>query len=634
MREKHLLLILDNCEHVVEASAKVAGQLLRNAPGLQILATSRVHLNLPGEVIYPVPPLALPDPGRSLPALALVQYEAIRLFIERATSLQPPFCITNENASAVVQICTHLDGIPLAIELAAARTRLLSPDQISARLGDRFNLLTGGSRTALPRQQTLRAAMDWSYDLLSEAERTLFNRLAVFAGSFSLESAEVICSNENVIEMQYRAIQPSQVLDLLGALVDHSLVMVQERNAQARYILLETVRQYALEKLQATSEGQILQERHLAYYLKLAQQGELGVRIFQPAWMERFETDFDNLRAAMEYAIAYQPESAILFEYPLDWFCGNTSRSRESYGWAMRILALTETWPPGKMRTMALWHAGNGISVAMRDHQQGQVLMEAGLEMARELGDKNLEKNILRDLAAFSSREDDFVKMRDFAEKLLAVSQELGDKVSITAAQYQLGVAVRGMGDLMTGRLFLEQSLEMARQENFPSVIGNALRSLARVAILEGDNAKAEELLIECVQFRRQIGEKEQLALTLIELGQVLLKEGDSVQTSKLFEESLVISKELKMEDSQVHCLAGFAGAAGNAGRAELAARLFGASEAAAERIDLKMDDFDHAAYDPIIAAVREKLGEAVFNAAWSEGRKLTLEQAIEFAHL
>ncbi len=305
VRDKHVLLILDNCEHVLEACAQLANLLLRSAPELKILATSRVHLNLAGETTYPVPPLALPEPGRAVTVHALAQYEAVRLFIERAIAVQPSFSVTNENAPAVAQICTRLDGVPLAIELAAARIRHLSPDQISSRLDDRFNLLTGGSRAALPRQQTLRAALDWSYDLLSMAERTLFNRLAVFAGSFSLEAVEAICIDEVGSTPSPCVIFATQVLDLLSALVDHSLVSLQERNAENRYILLETVRQYALEKLQTSGELPSLQDRHLAYYLKIAQEGETHVYRGRSTWMKRFETEYDNFRAAMDKATCH-----------------------------------------------------------------------------------------------------------------------------------------------------------------------------------------------------------------------------------------------------------------------------------------------------------------------------------------
>jgi predicted ATPase/DNA-binding SARP family transcriptional activator len=266
-RAKELLLVLDNCEHLIEACARLTETLLSACPQLRILMTSREALNIAGETTYRVPSLSLPDPQRLSPLPALTQYEAVRLFIERAVAVQPAFSVTNANAPAVAQICQHLDGIPLAIELAAARIRALSPDQIAARLDDRFNLLTGGSRTALPRHQTLRAAMDWSYDLLSESERVLLQRLSVFAGGWTLEAAEAVCAEEN-----------ASLLDVLTSLIDKSLVVVEEKDVEMRYRLLEMIRQYTHEKLHESGESQAVRDRHLEYFLSLAEEGEPYVK--------------------------------------------------------------------------------------------------------------------------------------------------------------------------------------------------------------------------------------------------------------------------------------------------------------------------------------------------------------------
>ena len=631
VHEKHLLLILDNCEHVVEACAQLADLLLRNAPGLRILATSRVHLNLAGEVTYPVQPLSLPDPSRSVPALALAQYEAVRLFIERATAVHPSFCVTNANAPAVAQICTHLDGIPLAIELAAARIRHLSPEQISSRLVDRFNLLTGGSRAALPRQQTLRAALDWSYDLLSMAERTLFNRLAVFAGSFSLEAVEAICINEAGRAPSPSVIFITQVLDLLSALVDHSLVSLQERNSENRYILLETVRQYALEKLQACGELPTLQERHLAYYLKIAQEGYIHVYRGRPTWINRFETEYDNFRAAMEKAIATDLESAVLFLKSLDMFFPLTRRVKEAYDWSMRILPKTDTWPTGKMRAMALWAAGS-FSYTLGESQQGQILLEASLAMAREIDDKNLIETLFYELAILKGMQGDWSEMHNYAEQLLAISQELGNKARIQDALYQLGESLSQIGDRQAGRMYLEQALEMARREDFPNGIAFALESLAQIAFQEGDNCIAKGYYMECAQIRKEMGHRSGQAWTLYRLGQIVLQEGDAAEAKPLFDEMLSIYVELKSVERQGLFPLGMAGVAAQTGHDGRAAKLFGAAEASAERTKNEMDPLSHQVFDLMVANLRERLGEADFKRLWDEGRKLTLEQAIQLA--
>ena len=631
LREKHLLLILDNCEHVAGASARLAAKLLGAAPQLKILATSRVSLNLAGETLYPVPPLSLPDSRHVTPPLAMTQYEAVRLFIERGRAVQPAFGVTNANAPAVAQICQHLDGIPLAIELAAARIRLLSPDEIAARLGDRFNLLTGGSRTALPRHQTLRATMDWSYDLLTGAERTLFNRLAVFAGSFSLESVEAVCADASDGGALMHAIRPSQALDLLGALVDHSLVIVEERKAETRYGLLETVRQYALERGQAVGEWPSLQDRHLAHYLVVAEQGAPHIFAGHPVWTDRFEAEYDNFRVAMAVALARNPQSAILLGRSLHQFVYFGPRVFESYDWAMRILDLTKAWPPSRMRATALWLAGDH-ALAVGDLQRGQELLEASLDMANELGDKHQMALSLHDLAGAHMFLGNWEQMKHYADQLTTISLELGDTYFITAALWLSGYSAQASGDGETARVHLERCLAMARQEDLPNSSAHALLSLAVLEDSEGNLDRAIGLGMECVQIWRQMKYQRGLVSALLTVGRLSLQEGDALQAKALFEEALAISKELKMFPEQAACLGGLAGLAGLAGKDERAVRLFGAFEAVLEQREQTMIDLSHRAYDQIIAVVRERLSPVDFSAAWVAGRKMTLEEALEYA--
>ncbi len=309
LRAKRAFLVLDNCEHLIQACAQLAETLLQNCPDLRILATSREALEIAGETLYLVPPLTLPD--RAHVALeSLSDYEAVQLFVERARSTLAGFMLTQDNAPAIAQICHHLDGIPLAIELAAARVKLLSVDEIAARLGDRFQLLTSGARTALLRHQTLRALIDWSYDLLSEPERVLLRRLSVFAGGWTLEAAESVCidvgqdavlSGEAVSKDD---ILPSDVLDLLTSLVNKSLIIVKrEQGKETRYHMLETIRQYALEKLWTAGEGDVSRQRHLAYFVDLAERAQPNLRSFDMVmWLDRLEAEHDNLRAALEWA--------------------------------------------------------------------------------------------------------------------------------------------------------------------------------------------------------------------------------------------------------------------------------------------------------------------------------------------
>ncbi|MGH2352814.1 MAG: ATP-binding protein, partial [Chloroflexota bacterium] len=298
LRPKRLLLVLDNCEHLLDACAHLADALLRACPHLRVLATGREALGIAGETAWRVPSLGLPDARHLPPVEVLSQYEAVRLFIDRALAVQPGFRVTNQNALAVVQVCARLDGIPLAIELAAARVRVLPVEQLLVRLEDRFRLLSGGSRTALERHQTLRAAVDWSYDLLTEPENAVFARLAVFAGGFTLDAAEAVCAGDGI--------EAVEVLDLLTHLVDKSLAVVDEQpDGTARYRLLETLRHYAREKLAAREEADTVRAQHATHYLALAEQADPELRGPRGAgWLDRLRRDLDNMREALAWAEA------------------------------------------------------------------------------------------------------------------------------------------------------------------------------------------------------------------------------------------------------------------------------------------------------------------------------------------
>ncbi len=335
LREKKILLALDNCEHLIEACAKLVDALLNSAHVLKIMATGREALGVKGEVVWQVPSLSLPD-VKHLPALEqLSQYEAVQLFIERATLVQPHFIVTKDNAPAIAQICFRLDGIPLALELAAARVKMLSADQISSHLDDRFRLLTGGARTALPRQQTLRAMIDWSYDLLSENECLLLRRLAVFAGGWTLELAEQVCSDEKIDQYE--------ILEMPGKLVDKSLVIMIEGSAGTRYRILETVRQYAREKLFESGEGERIRDGHLKAFIDLAEQAEPEIRGHnQLIWLDQLDVEIENLRSALEWAQAQDAESCLRLASLLWRFWDIRDYGSEGLDWFTKAFAMTE----------------------------------------------------------------------------------------------------------------------------------------------------------------------------------------------------------------------------------------------------------------------------------------------------
>jgi predicted ATPase/transcriptional regulator with XRE-family HTH domain len=371
LREKHALLLLDNCEHLVEECARLAGLLLTNCPGLQIMATSREALNIPGERLYRVPSLPVPDPQHLPPTNHLPGYAAVRLFVERAQAIQPAFTLNETNALAVVSICTRLDGIPLALEMAAARVGLLTVEEIDRRLDQAFRLLTGGSRTALPRHRTLRAAIQWSYDLLSEAEQQLLRRLAVFVSGCTLEAAEAVCSQEQPLA--------EEVLSLLASLVSKSIVISDQRpGRETRFQLLETVRQFGLEQLEAMGEEACLRDRHLDYFLALAEKGEAGLRgSARPEWKRRLLADLENLSAAIDWGYHGKPdvEKGLRIAAALSFrFIRTIGQGHLGYKWLVNGIELIKLQSiPDQLQALLLyimadgWHNTPGIEIEKLD---------------------------------------------------------------------------------------------------------------------------------------------------------------------------------------------------------------------------------------------------------------------------
>ncbi|NJC99004.1 MAG: hypothetical protein C3F07_04270 [Anaerolineales bacterium] len=625
VRNRQLLLILDNCEHVLDACATLVTGLLHAAPKIKILTTSRVSLTVDGEMTYPVHPLALPDSKKPASLSALTQYEAVRLFIERAISVRPIFAVNNENAPAVAQICQRLDGIPLAIELAAARVRALSPDQIAKRLENRFDLLTDGSRSALPRQQTLRATMDWSYELLSEDERDLLAQLSVFTGDFSLEAVESVCTTREGSKIN--------ALDLLTALVDHSLVNVVEKNQESRYELLETVRQFALEKLSASDKLKITQDGHLAFYVDLAEEGFPHVWVGRTEWVDRFEAEYDNFRVAMDHAVASNPESAIRMGISLDMFWDITHRGKEAYAWGMQILELTESWQPSKWRALALSLAGTRTAIATGNYPKALDFIEAGLVMARGFGEKNDLIYILQGLSAINWFAGNFEKMRIYADEYLKIAQELNDQNNIHIALWQLGAAACGNGDIELGKSYYERSLELAEKENSPLSSTSALRELALIAHKEGDYLRAKELYQKGIQASKDARWEGNTVTMIVKLAQIALQENNLDQARQLCKDGLAIWNRSNRAEGNVDILAGFSSIAGIDGKYELAAKLFGATDSAYHDFpNWFMDELDHTIYDHIVAKVKEQLGEDIFHKEYEIGKQMTLSESLEFA--
>lgn len=541
LREKTSLLVMDNCEHLIEACATLANTLLNAAPNLKILASSREPLGIKGEQSWRVPSLSAPD-VKHLPSLEqLSQYEAVRLFIDRALLVQPHFRVTNENAPTVAQICYRLDGIPLALELAAARIRVLSVEQIASRLDDRFRLLTGGSRTALPRQQTLRALIDWSYDLLSENERTLLRRLAVFSGGCTLEAAEQVCGDEDI--------PTDDILDLLTHLVDKSLVTIEEQLDHLRYRILETVRQYAREKLFESGEGEKLRAQHLAYFLKFAEEAEPHLfRAEQMAWLNRLEWDHDNFRSALEWvlndSLEDSSEAGLRLLNALCWFWYMRGYWPDGHEWFVRALEKFGNASHTVALARAIGHAGLFEEIPFDGHQALK-LYDESLMMCRELGDRIGVAHALLN-------KGEIIYWLDRSEgksliiESLTLFQELDDKSNICLVYYHLGqLAYYWEYDIVAAREYYEESLKEGRACGDRRRIALVLNNLGDMLLCQGNLSGAQNYFDESLSIAHEIADKHGIWLYLSGLGEVAVGQGNYKQAEKFFEETLVLAQDL-----------------------------------------------------------------------------------------
>jgi predicted ATPase/DNA-binding CsgD family transcriptional regulator len=590
---RNMLLILDNCEHVIEACAGLAEALLRSCEGLGILATSREALGIAGEGIWPVPPLALPDPRRFSEVGVLSQYESVCLFADRATAVDPAFTITERNAGAVAQICYRLDGSPLAIEFAAARTKVLSVEQIAGRLDDRFALLTGGGRTALARQRTLRATMDWSHELLAQAERVTFRRLSVFAGGFTLEAAETVCAVGSGEDFE-----KGEVLDLLSRLVDKSLVLAREQVGEARYRLLETVRQYGEEKLEESGEAEEARKQHSRFFLALAEEAERELKgRRQVVYLERLETEHGNLRVALRRSLyGGDAELGLRLAGALGTFWRMRGHLSEGRRWLERALAEGGA-SEASVRAKALNRAGS-MAVIQGDHAQATALLEESLGLFKDLGDKAGVAASLSDLGhAMLHRQADKGRLWELREEAEALRQEPLDRPATA----------------------------------------HLVSFLALAASDEGDYERAEALTEEGLILHRELGNIRGVVMHLTRLGTLALLRDDHARAAALLEEDLRLSWELGDEINLVFSLLGSAGVAASRGQPARAARLWGAVDAMGESsgvvaVSPMFRSRRHYGYEDRLAAARAQLDKGAWEAAWEEGQAMTLEQAVEYA--
>ena len=655
--ERRVLLLLDNFEQILPA-ASLLSELLTTAPDLKLLVTSRAVLHLRGEHEFAVAPLALPDLKRSDAPEALAGSPAVALFVGRAQALKPDFQLTDANAQTIAEICARLDGLPLAIELAAARIKLLPPPALLARLEHRLQVLTSATRDVPARQQTLRNALAWSYDLLSQEEQRLFRRLSVFVDGCTLEAAEaVIDDGESALPM----------LDGLAALIDKSLLQqVEGADQEPRFVMLETIREYARGLLTASGEAAEAQRAHAAYYLALAEEAEPKLTgPEQRRWLERLAAEHENLRAALLWLTGQgNTERALRLGGALWWFWwirGYVSEGRnvlqqaqaagEEVAAAVRAKALNAAGTLAVMQgnfdetealcaaSLALFRAAGEkergvaplwmlgyVSMEQGDYERARQLTEEALTLARQYGNTWGIAYSLENLAAIAFNQGDYTRAHTFIEESLATSRKTGDTEGVARSSWLLALLIMAQGDLAKARSLLEGSLALSSEVGDKRNNAYSRVILGYVAIFQELPTQARTLLEEGLALLREMGDRRGIAWALYGLGWGALSQGDAAAAQKLFEESLALLRELGHRWFMALCLEGMAAAFVAQGQPKRAARLWGAAEKLRDVVGASLPPVVQTIYESFLTAARAQTGETAFASAWAEGRIQPLE--------
>ena len=627
LRRKHVLLVLDNFEHLLDAALLVPA-LLEAAPHLSVLVTSREILRLYGEQDFPVPPLQLPDLNAKMSAKALCSCEAIELFTQRARAAQPGFTLSDDNGPAVAMICVHLDGLPLAIELAAARVRFYAPQTLLIRLAHRLDILSGGARDLPARQRTLRATLAWSYDLLMPEEQRLFARLGVFAGGFSSAEAQAICADD-----LYTDIREGMESLLNKSLLRHMRVAAPER----RFTMLETLREYALEKLVEFGEIEHIRERHAHYFLVMTERAAKERN--QPSaveWLDRLEIQHDNLHAALRWCLAdsTRGETCLRFVGSLASFWQTRGYFSEGRAWIAEALRLTAETTPTTARADALLGAGR-IAYLQCDYTATRQFHEDALNIYRKVGDRRGVAYALVGLADMETA----LGAYDIAEAtfLEAVEEmkQVGDTGGTAFALCLLAwCPLRSSGDYAQATAWFEQSLAMYTQVGNSRGIALAYSGLGEIAVRQGELERAEHLLEQSLRVSRSLGEKWNVAATLGTLAWAAQIQGDFERANALLGESLLMRKDIGDPGGIAWCLEKLAAIAHLQADNGRAALIFGAAAALRASFNSTIDPADRPEHDRLIAHVRARLGEDIYAAVWADGQAMPLESLVEFLAL
>jgi len=621
---ERVLLVLDNAEHLVQPCAELADLLLRRCARLKVLVTSREALGVSGELVYRVPSLSIADPDA--PSELVSASEAARLFIERARLHRADFAITPKNARTLTSICRRLDGIALAIELAAPRLRTMSIEELSSHLDDRFGILTSGHRTALPRHRTLRSLIDWSYDLLSSAERTMLRRIAVFSGGLMVDSAEFVCAGDSVGH--------GDALDLLTSLTDKNLLLAEPRGDMTRFRMLETVRQYAWERLRESGEEAMLRSRHFEFFADLADAlaAEL-VEAQRNVKLKRLDFEVDNLRTALAWCDADVARAAggLRVAGKLVWFWITRGYFSEGRGWIERFLAATQGGAEDEDRAKALATAG-ALAYHQDDYAPAVAYHQEAIAIYRRLGQRGRAAALLGNLGGLAVNRGDYQEARGLFDEALAAAREAGDRRLVSLWLYNLGVLACTTGDFEQARLVLEECVPISREQGKWSAAG-ALQQLGWVRHAQGQHEQARSLLMESLDLHREFEDKLGIARTLYYLGMVSHDEGDTVAAKAQLREALTLEQTVGDRILSASTLEALAGLSLSFAGPLDAARLWGAAQCVREEIGAPQELVLRRRCERQIAAARQACGDdAAFDAAWSEGRAMTLEATVRLA--
>lgn len=645
LRGKHTLLVLDNCEHLIEACARLSSHFLQACPKLKMIASSREALGIPGETVYRVPSLSMPPAQAGVPLTGtfptagtsngLMDYESIRLFTERATKANPAFALTQDNAPYVAQICQRLDGIPLAIELAAARVKLFTPQQIAERLGDRFKLLTGGSRTALPRQQTLRALIDWSYLTLNESEQQVLRCLAVFAGGWTFEAAEAVAGEV-------------EALDGLSGLVNKSLVNVEEKEGETgypaggslRYRYLETIRQYAMEKLLESGEAENTRDRHLAYFEEYARRAQEHFDTAQRLlWMNRLEVEHDNIRSALGWALESDPESALRMVCSLPVFWLSRSYLTEGSNWCQAALSRTQAVSPDgpnldPLRAQA-YTALAMISINRGDHRTGQSAAAQAVGLARQFEDQLLLARALNFLGLSSAFLGEVALAFDSLHESEALCRKFGyddELARVLLSLVYVTLEVQGPQAAEKLQPYLEESLALSQGSVEPEATVRTEGILARLAYFRGDLAEARKHADLMLDLHREMGDHHSVTGHQSVMAHVARQAGNFKEALALYRETLPDWQKIGHRGAVAHQLECFAFIAIAREQGERAVKLLSAAEALRAASNSPRTPQERIEYEREFASLRAGMDEKTFDLLWAQGGAMSMEQAIDLA--